>query len=62
MSNPVALNLLYLQTLVEIEKGWALAPQETRRELASLQARGAKKEVNRDNVFLFIIINTKNEF
>ncbi|XP_046674043.1 sorting nexin-17 [Homalodisca vitripennis] len=40
----VALNLMYLQTVSDLERGWILCNQETQAQLASLQARGAKKE------------------
>uniref|UniRef100_A0A1B6GLU6 PX domain-containing protein n=3 Tax=Proconiini TaxID=565685 RepID=A0A1B6GLU6_9HEMI len=40
----VALNLVYLQTVADLERGWILCNQETQAQLASLQARGAKKE------------------
>ena len=41
------LNLLYVQTVAEVERGWVRADAETKRQLARLQARGAKKEVGR---------------
>ncbi|XP_049858580.1 sorting nexin-17 isoform X2 [Schistocerca gregaria] len=44
MSDKVALNLLYVQTVADVEKGWILSSKETQKHLASLQARGAKKE------------------
>ena len=44
MSNPATLNLLYVQTVAEVERGWARADAETKRQLARMQARGAKKE------------------
>lgn len=44
MSNPVALNLLYVQTVSEVERGWILCSKEIQMQLASLQARGAKRE------------------
>jgi sorting nexin-17 len=45
MSNQVALNMLYIQTVADVEKGWVLSSKEVKQQLASLQARGAKKEV-----------------
>jgi hypothetical protein len=45
MSNQVALNMLYIQTVADVEKGWVLSSKEMKQHLASLQARGAKKEV-----------------
>ncbi|KDR21557.1 sorting nexin-17 [Zootermopsis nevadensis] len=44
MSNQVALNMLYVQTVADVERGWVLSSKETKHQLASLQARGAKKE------------------
>lgn len=44
MSDRVALNLIYTQTVADIERGWILCGKETQAQLASLQARGAKKE------------------
>ncbi len=45
MAHPTTLNLLYVQTLAEVERGWIQATAETKRQLASMQARGAKREV-----------------
>jgi sorting nexin-17 len=45
MSNQVALNMLYVQTVADVERGWVLSNKEMKQQLASLQARGAKKEV-----------------
>lgn len=44
MSNQVALNMLYIQTVADVERGWVLSSKEMRQQLASLQARGAKRE------------------
>lgn len=35
---------MYVQTLADVERGWVQACQETRRQLAHLQSRGAKDE------------------
>ncbi|RXG59858.1 Sorting nexin-17 [Armadillidium vulgare] len=40
----VGLNLLYIQTMAEIEKGWISASKDIMRRLAAFQARGAKME------------------
>nr|CAD7395488.1 unnamed protein product [Timema cristinae] len=45
MSDSVALNLLYVQTVADVEHGWVLTNKETQQRLALLQARGAKQEV-----------------
>ena len=47
------LNLLYVQTVAEVERGWVRADPETKRQLARMQARGAKKEVRILTVILF---------
>uniref|UniRef100_A0A0V0G6X8 Putative sorting nexin-17 n=1 Tax=Triatoma dimidiata TaxID=72491 RepID=A0A0V0G6X8_TRIDM len=44
MHDRVALNLLYVQTVSDIEKRWILCGKNIREQLAILQARGAKKE------------------
>lgn len=47
-ANQATLNLLYVQTLAEVERGWVKADAETKRLLARMQARGAKKEVMKE--------------
>lgn len=44
MSDRVGLNLLYMQTVQDVERGWVLTNHEIQRQLATLQAKGAKKE------------------
>lgn len=44
LRHKVTLNLLYVQTLADVERGWVQACQETRRQLAHFQSRGAKDE------------------
>jgi hypothetical protein len=39
------LNLLYSQTVSDVEKGWIITDEETKEKLATLQSRGAKREV-----------------
>eukprot|EP00095_Tigriopus_kingsejongensis_P010016 maker-scaffold1048_size67263-snap-gene-0.22 protein:Tk10016 transcript:maker-scaffold1048_size67263-snap-gene-0.22-mRNA-1 annotation:"sorting nexin-17" len=43
-NHKVTLNLLYTQTIAEVERGWILANPETKRQLARLQAMGSKYE------------------
>ncbi|XP_025833735.1 sorting nexin-17 isoform X2 [Agrilus planipennis] len=38
MKNPIALNLLYIQTVFDIEKGWIICNKDIKTELAQLQA------------------------
>ncbi|XP_071518793.1 sorting nexin-17-like isoform X2 [Panulirus ornatus] len=44
MNDRVGLNLLYAQTVQDVERGWILTNLEIQRQLAALQAKGAKKE------------------
>lgn len=45
MQDSIALNLLYILTLSDIERGWIITPNEIQDQLNILQARGNKKEV-----------------
>nr|KAF6329336.1 sorting nexin 17 [Pipistrellus kuhlii] len=45
MENRVGLNLLYAQTVSDIERGWILVTKEQHRQLKSLQEKVSKKEV-----------------
>ena len=38
------LNLLYIQTLADLERGWVLTSAETKQQLALMQARGSKRQ------------------
>ena len=40
--NKGSLNVLYFQTLSDVERGWISAESETRKHLGNMQARGAK--------------------
>uniref|UniRef100_A0A672FE15 Sorting nexin-17 n=1 Tax=Salarias fasciatus TaxID=181472 RepID=A0A672FE15_SALFA len=44
MDNRVGLNLLYTQTVSDIERGWILVNKDQHRQLKSLQEKGSKKE------------------
>lgn len=44
MRDRIALNLLYIQTVSDIEKGWIVASKDVKEQLCNLQARGSKKE------------------
>lgn len=44
MQDKIALNLLYIQSISDMEKGWAIANLETRQRLNSLQVSNNKKE------------------
>uniref|UniRef100_A0A6Q2XJ40 Sorting nexin-17 n=1 Tax=Esox lucius TaxID=8010 RepID=A0A6Q2XJ40_ESOLU len=47
MENRVGLNLLYTQTVSDIERGWILVNKDQHRQLKSLQEKGSKKELIR---------------
>lgn len=44
MRDKIALNLLYIQSISDIEKGWVIANADTRQCMSSLQASGNKTE------------------
>ncbi|XP_071007317.1 sorting nexin-17 [Oncorhynchus clarkii lewisi] len=44
MDNRVGLNLLYAQTVSDIDRGWILVNKDQHRQLKSLQEKGSKKE------------------
>lgn len=44
MRDRIALNLLYIQSISDMEKGWVIASSETRQRLSLLQAAGNKHE------------------
>lgn len=45
MHNSIALNLLYILTLSDIDRGWIMTTPEIGQQLNELQAKGNKKEV-----------------
>ena len=44
IKNKTCLNMLYIQTLSDVEHGWLQANVDVRKQLAGMQARGAKLE------------------
>lgn len=44
MEDRVAMNLLYIQAVSDVERRWIVTNKETERQLAALQAKGSKKE------------------
>ncbi|XP_015907044.2 sorting nexin-17 [Parasteatoda tepidariorum] len=44
IDDKICLNLLYLQAVSDVERGWTKTDSESRRKLVALQARGSKKE------------------
>lgn len=63
MLDKIALNLLYIQTSSDVDRGWILTTNEIKDQLNSLQSNGNKKEVRRYiavaeknlNKFLFLV-------
>lgn len=44
MCHPISLNLLYVQTVSDVERGWIICTKQILSQLADLQSRGAKQE------------------
>lgn len=44
MKNPIALNMLFIQTVMEVEREWIIAPPEIQNKMKTLQEYGMKKE------------------
>ncbi|XP_013779294.1 sorting nexin-17-like [Limulus polyphemus] len=44
LSNKIALNLLYVQAVSDVEQGWVITNKQTKRQLATLQSKGSKQE------------------
>jgi len=44
MAETSTLNLLYIQTVSDIERGWILTSADTKQQLALMQAKGAKRQ------------------
>lgn len=44
MHDKIALNLLYIQTLSDVERGWIIASNDIKDQLSTLQARGNKRD------------------
>lgn len=46
LSDRSTLNLLYSQTVSDVERGWIVTDRDTQEKLATLQSRGAKRDVS----------------
>lgn len=57
----VALNLLYVQAVTEVECGWVLCNEDVRQKLASLQAKGSKGEVSIVEDATFCLYHSERE-
>lgn len=44
LTEQTTLNLLYIQTVADIERGWILTSADTKQQLALMQARGSKRQ------------------
>ena len=44
LSEQSTLNLLYIQTVADIERGWVVTSSDTKQQLALMQARGSKRQ------------------
>ncbi|KAI8497403.1 PREDICTED: sorting nexin-17-like [Branchiostoma belcheri] len=44
LDDRIAMNLLYVQAVNDIERGWVFASKEVHKQLAALQTKGSKKE------------------
>ena len=44
LSEQSTLNLLYIQTVADLERGWIVTSPETKQQLALMQARGSKRQ------------------
>lgn len=44
LSEQATLNLLYIQTVADLERGWIVTSEETKQQLALMQARGSKRQ------------------
>lgn len=55
MQDNIALNLLYIQTVSDIECDWIIATQDVKDQMASLQDRGNKKEVSKNCIAITYI-------
>lgn len=53
LEDRICLNLLYVQAVGDVERGWTQTDNESRRKLVALQARGSKKEVSFLSFFNF---------
>lgn len=45
LSDPVTLNLLYIQAVAEIRSGWISVTKEVQHQLENMQKSGSRKEV-----------------
>ena len=57
MNDEVAMNLLYIQAVAEIQWGWILITDELKNQLTDLQKHGKKKEVCLYILYIYYIYN-----
>ncbi len=46
MDNRIAMNLLYVQSVSDVERGWVMASKDQLKQLDALKQKGSKKEVS----------------
>lgn len=59
-NNSIALNLLYILTLSDVDRDWVLSSSEIRDQLYELQVKGNKKEVShamKDHEMIIVVFN-----
>ena len=48
LEDRIAMNLLYVQAVSDVERGWTVASKDQQKQLDALKQRGSKKEVPRN--------------
>lgn len=58
MEDKVSFNLLYSQTIIDIERGWIKVNKEVEKQLSNLKSKGSKREViNKSHFMLNLNVN-----
>lgn len=58
LQNRVTMNLLYVQAVSDLDRGWLIASKEQHKQLDQLQSRGSKKEVQYNTCMLHSVLAT----
>ena len=61
LSEQSTLNLLYIQTVADLERGWIVTSEETKQQLALMQARGSKRQYMEVMTIINISVVTKSK-
>ena len=59
LEDRIAMNLIFVQAVNDIERGWVTATKDQHRQLTALQQRGSKKEVRATAWWLFVYFLNK---